>query len=409
MGDRGWLLLGTTSAAVLSYSAVTLSARVLGPADFGLLGALVGTVSLFTVVLSPLASMATHVGALALTHHRTSVAIGLSGPTLATGTVLAILVAAVIALWSDQIGGVFRTTGWWPIALLSPLVAAVAWIQVFKGLLSGLQRFGAFAITTAVEAFVRATLTWPLVTTFAVTGALLAYLAGIVAAAALAILSLGGLGWTLPSRRVMAAPGRTAAASAVLTILLGLLQSADLIAVRWYASPVVSGLYAAAAALGNALFTLVVPLTIPAFSRTLAAMERREPTAPIIAEAVVPVGGIGLVGVVGALWLGGAARVLIFGPDFQGMEAVLVPYAAKTAALLVLAVIGQYSIAVAGPRPLVAATALAGLGPVGVIVLQPEPDRVALIMLLVTLASGGFLSLLLFAGGRIDKPHRDVS
>src|SRR5215203_598350 len=52
------MLVGTMAAAGLSYVSITISARLLGPADFGVLGTLLAVTSVAGVLLRPLHMLA---------------------------------------------------------------------------------------------------------------------------------------------------------------------------------------------------------------------------------------------------------------------------------------------------------------------------------------------------------------
>src|SRR3712207_4248656 len=53
------LLVGTLAASILAYAAIAAMARLLTAADFGLLGTLLGLLSIATVLVRPLHTVAT--------------------------------------------------------------------------------------------------------------------------------------------------------------------------------------------------------------------------------------------------------------------------------------------------------------------------------------------------------------
>ncbi len=374
-----WLLAGTGSAVILSYVSVTLSARLLGPANFGLLGALVSIASVATVVLSPLYTMAAHIAAVALVRQDVHAVRGLTAPTLVGTGALALLILAALLVWAEPINAFFHVSGSGTVALLAPLLAGLACIQVLKGFLAGLQRFRAFAAATALEALVRAALTGPLVLVFGVFGAVTSYLGGVVAADAWALGCLGKVGWRLPAWEQVPGPGWTAAGTALVTLVVAVLQYGDLVLLRWYASAEEVGMYAATGALGNTLFTLAVPLTLPAFPRALLAHQAGQPTWPILRRALAPVAVGGLVATFAAAWLGLSVASYVFGSPFQGVGPLLPPYLAKTTALIALALLGQHAVAVGRMGALGSGAALALAAPVVLTALHAQPYMAAMI------------------------------
>jgi O-antigen/teichoic acid export membrane protein len=391
----GWLLAGTGGAALFSYVAVTLSARLLGPENFGLLGALIAITSLVTVALTWLYTMAAHIAAAAFVRDEADRLRELTGPALAAAGAMGLASAAVLAVVAGPIGDFLHITDSRMIELLAPLFAAIACTHFLKGLLSGLQRFRAFGAATALEALIRAILTAPLALLFGVAGSLAAYVGGVIIADAWMLTLIGRIGWRLPSRGQLAGPGWTAVGTVVTTLMVAILQYGDIVLLRWYAPAKEVGIYSAAAAVGNTLFTLVLPLTLPAFPRALAAYQSGHPTWPILLKALIPVVFAGLATVGGAVLFGEAVGVLIFGVPFVAVGALLPVYFAKTTALVALALIGQHTVAVERMGALVVAAVLTLGGPFLLSVVQPVPQTAALINFAFAAVAASVLGLLL--------------
>jgi O-antigen/teichoic acid export membrane protein len=389
------LLAGTGAAAVLSYAAVTISARLLGPDAFGLLGALVAVTSLATVALTWVYAMAAHIASTALARHEPDSLRRLSGPVLVGAGVFGLLILVVTLALSGPIATFLHSENPWILGLLAPLLAAIACGQILKGFLSGLQRFRAFSAATALEALTRAILTAPLVLAFGVAGSLGAYVGGVLVADTWVVSRLGAIGWRLPSASDLVGPGWTAVGTAITTVMVGLLQYSDLILLRWYAPADEAGIYSATAALGNTLFTLAVPLTLPAFPRALAAYDAHEPTWPILLRALVPVVVGGLAAILVSAWLGELVAVAIFGLPFAAVGTLLPVYFAKTTGLIVLALVGQHAVAVRRPGALFVAAAVSVTGPVLIATLTPSVRGTALISFAVAIVATSLLALLL--------------
>src|SRR5260370_38747152 len=79
----GWLIAGTAVSGALAYVSVTISARLLGSADFGLLAAILGIASVVGAGLRPAYMMAMHVASGPEAHKDPSIVRSLVGPAIA--------------------------------------------------------------------------------------------------------------------------------------------------------------------------------------------------------------------------------------------------------------------------------------------------------------------------------------
>src|SRR6266581_9283105 len=136
------LLAGTILASLFSYLAVTLSAGLLGAADYGLLGTLLGITSVGTVALRPLHSAATHAASTAFAHREPSIVSTFAGRLLAVclagGVVLGLstLLGEPIVRDLLHIGVQDRLA---PVLVVVLLVSLAFW-QGMSGLALGMQR-----------------------------------------------------------------------------------------------------------------------------------------------------------------------------------------------------------------------------------------------------------------------------
>jgi O-antigen/teichoic acid export membrane protein len=347
------------------------------------------------VALTWVYTMAAHLASTLVARREINTLRMLTGPTLAGAGVFGLFTLSVLLVFAVAIGDFLHTTDFRIIALVAPLLAAIACGQVFKGFLSGLQRFPAFGAATALEALIRALLTAPLVVLFGVAGSLASYVGGLAGADAWMLTRFGRIGWRLPSVDELAAPGWTAIGTAITTLMVAMLQYSDIILLRSFAPANDVGIYSATAALGNTLFTLAVPLTLPAFPRALAAYNARQPTWPILLRALVPVVLAGIAAVLGAVWLGEDVAVLIFGSPFASVGTLLPVYFAKTTALIVLALIGQHAVAVRRLGALLVTAAVTLLGPTLIAIAEPSLEVTALLSFTIAVAASALLGLLL--------------
>src|SRR5262245_53575432 len=92
------LLTGTIAAGALAYFAVVMSSRLLGVADFGLLGTLLGITSVGAIALRPLHSATTHAAADAYALRNRAAVRSLAGRLLATCLAGALTTAIVLSV-----------------------------------------------------------------------------------------------------------------------------------------------------------------------------------------------------------------------------------------------------------------------------------------------------------------------
>lgn len=389
------LFASTVLAGLFSYFTLTVSARLLGSADFGLLSALVAAASLVVVALRPLHTAATYLAAAAVGRGEGQTIAGLAGRALAASALFGVALLAVLAVLADPVRALFRTETLWPLAVLALFVAALTYFQIVSGLLMGLQRFSAFAAASLVDALVRALVIAPLVSLFGVVGGLISYGIGTIGASALAIARAGGLGWQVRAVADKTEMVHIGLSSVLLTLTMAVLQHSDLVLLRTYAQPEEVGWYAAAAAVGTLVYTVTAPLYLTAYPRVLAARQDGQPTWPLLSVTLAAVVIIGGVAISGASVLGEPLANVLFGPSFLAAGLLMPVYLAKTTASTALFVLGQHAIAVGRGVAVTAALCPALLSVVLVAFLRPSPAGTALFLCVGALGAAGAAALTL--------------
>jgi O-antigen/teichoic acid export membrane protein len=374
------LLAATIVSSAFSYLAVTLSARILGAADYGLLGTLLGITSLVSVAFRPIHGAATHVGSSVL-------ASGYDGVPAAMSRLLAACLAGVVVVWMGlvlldaPIHDILRLDDdRWALTLLVLLLGSATYWQGLSGLLFGVQKFAKYSIATVCDAGVRAVVMAPLAPQYGVAGAVGGYLVGSAVANAVAVHGLGGLTWAAPSKVASQHLARVSGDWVLLTAIVACLQNFDLLFLRSYAPVEQVGWYAAVSALANLAFTVSAPLYVPLYPRLVLAYHRGRPTLPLLLGTMVPIVLGGAIVASGTAWLGGEITRLLFGEEFIAGGSLLPILVCKTTALLAFFIIGQYAIALGRAKAVVASAIPAILSLVSLAVLRLPPDRVALVM-----------------------------
>jgi O-antigen/teichoic acid export membrane protein len=392
------LVIGTIVSGPLAYASLTLAARLLQPAEFGLLGALLAVSSIATIVLRPagfgMTQLAAFVADTSKDHLR-----GLGGVSLVVGLATAVLLGALIAALDDALATALQASSFWPIWLLAPVLASLTCYHLTNGVLIGAQRYAGIALTGILESAVRLAATVPLVMHLGVAGSLASYMLGQAAAVALSIRLLGGLTWRAPPVSDLVHATTTGASAFMLVVSVSLLQHGDLLLLRWYGQPDEAGLYAANASIGNLFVALASPLFVPAFPRALAAHRSGHPTLPILLFTLVPVSIGGLVAATVSIWLGPLIITLLFGATFADAGAFLALYLGKITALLAAGMLGQHAIAT-GRSSVLRIAALAPL--VGLLAMAFSKPDAALSALLACLAAIALL-VTISVGMTVDR------
>jgi O-antigen/teichoic acid export membrane protein len=406
------LLVGTVVAGGLSYLAVTLAARLLGAADYGLLGTFLGIVSFGGVALRPLHSAATHAASVVLVRGEPADIARLGAWLVAMCIFGAIAIGIIVVALAAPLGELLRIgDAQWTLLLLPLLLGSLAYWQAISGLLLGMHRFHQFAAATVLDAGVRAAFIAPLVIAYGVGGALAGYIAGIVAANALGTYAYGGLAWGVPGKSVRQQFARVSGDWVVLTLLVAALQNLDLVLLRAYAPAEQVGWYAASAALANLLFTVSGPLYLPLYPRLVLARSQGRPTIGLLLGTLLPVVVAGAV----AAWIassqGPSISRLIYGDSFTPGGGLLPVLLLKTTALLALSVVGQHAIAHRSTAAILACGIPTVCAIASLAIARPTPEWVALT------AGGGAASAALLAGlvlgvraspGRRADPQRGI-
>jgi O-antigen/teichoic acid export membrane protein len=263
--------------------------------------------------------------------------------------VLTVPLLLIAWLLAGPLANLFNAQSGWQVVLLGPLVAFVVGQQLISGALLGGHRFATQAATTVAEAGARALVTLPAAVLFGVSGALFAYLAGQVVSVVAAIILVGGLAWLRPSRRQLSASGSLGLAAVSLVIGLALLQSGDLVVLRWYGPTPETGLYAACASVGTLLVALSVPIYVPSFPRAIAAQREGRGTISILFVTLGLVVALGASAALVSVWLSAPVLRWSFGSEFEDAASLLPIYLLKTSAVVSAGVIGQHALALARP------------------------------------------------------------
>lgn len=304
----------TLLANVLGYAFSIVGARGLGPADFGVLGALLGLVLVGSVPGLALQALVARRVAVAERSSRQSVADSLTPVALA----VAGATGAVTALLAPLLGGYLRTGATdvlWLAASLVPLTL----VSAQQGVLQGEERFARLASLFVVAAGLR------------LLGGGAAVLLGGGPAAVVAGTALGSLGATVVGSRLLRVrgPGRTRSSAQLrqgvlpelVAVMVGLLafvlvSNLDIILARRFLDPGQAGVYAVGSVFTKAALwapQAIVVLVFPRLSRAGGGRILAGATAGVAALGAVLVGSVAL--------LGSPVVRLVFGGSYDALGA----------------------------------------------------------------------------------------
>jgi O-antigen/teichoic acid export membrane protein len=233
----------------------SVSARVLGPSDYGTLAAVIALVYLASPVFLSVQTVASRITTRLGTKGEWARIRGLAGYYNLRMAFVGMLFAGVIALSSRILATVLHFPSGLPIALLGLSFPLGFVTHVQRGVLQGSQQFGRYAASTVLEAVVK------------IAGAILlvawlwasveAAVVSILIASAVALAANHGLLGFLPrarEHRPILHPYGYSLMTLTCLILLALLFSVDMLAAKRYLDPEVAGLYAVASLSGKVVF-----------------------------------------------------------------------------------------------------------------------------------------------------------
>jgi O-antigen/teichoic acid export membrane protein len=275
--SQGALLKGGTFVfgAILLWHASnfvfnSISARVLGPSEYGTLAAVIALVYLASPVFLSVQTVASRITTTLVAQDEWSRIRPLAGHYALRLAFVGTLLTGAAALSSHAVASGLHFPSSLPIALLgiSFPIGLVEHMQ--RGVLQGAQRFGRYAASTLVEAVIK------------IAGAvvLVAWLWSSVEAAVVCVLvassvalavNYGLLRFLPPARdrRPIRHPYRYSLTTLVCLVLLAVLFSVDILAAKHYLDPETAGLYAVASLSGKIVFFVTSALNwvmFPVFS-----------------------------------------------------------------------------------------------------------------------------------------------
>ena len=373
----------TLAASVANYGLNLALARLLSPAGFG-------DANLIVTALLALTAVAVTMQLIAAQR--------ISGQGWSPALVRRVMLRRAWSVGAAVAVGGVAASGWLrdvtssdsalPFAVLA---VGIPWFlaqAVERGVLQGVQRFGALAATLLAEAGIRLAVSLALVVAgFGVAGASVGIACSFLA-------SWGVARWCLRGTTSGGGdhPGRTAAdraaTTAAATLLVGqiVVNNGDVVLAKVLFDPDDAGVHAVVALIGRAIFFLSWSVVTAAFPEAAGRDDRS-----VDRRAVRLVTGVSIVLTVGAGLVAPLAAPIVFGPGYESAATLFLPYAIATSLFSIANVRAALATARgdAGPARLVVA---AGFVQVGVLAILAT-DLVRMTWLQVVVMGGLLLAV----------------
>lgn len=314
--DALFLLLVLTASNASAYVFHVVMTRLLGPADYGTVGALLTVVLILGVPTAALqAVVARRVAAIRRTDGAAVRCVGRSalGFALRAGAGAAALIGAT-APWTARFLHMDSPT---PVVLIALLAVPSLVAPVGRGLLQGSMRFGTLGLAMFGAMALRLALGIVLVGAgLGVTGAVLAVLLSEIGGAGFALLPVASaVVGPRADRDVAAGMGREAGGATAALLGFWVMVSIDTFLARHYLPAAEAGHYAAAALVGKAVLFLPMAVAMVAYPRFAEHPGARE-SERLLRLCLLLVGGVGLAVSIGVAAFP-QALTLAFGSSFR--------------------------------------------------------------------------------------------
>jgi O-antigen/teichoic acid export membrane protein len=315
--------------------------RLLGPADYGALGALLGLLLIMSVPVGAIqAVIARRVASEDDKHSASLVRSGVAGAARG-GLVFAVIMAASAPLTAKFL----HLTSPVPMLLLAAMMLPALVAPAARGALQGANRFGALGVGLAVSTGLRLALGVVFVMSgLGLTGAVLGIVIGETVGALFAVLPIRSfMADGTYSRAEVRSLTQEGFRTATSLLAFWLLATMDVVLVRHFLPPVVAGRYAAAALAGRMVLFLpgaVAILAYPFFVRHRGTPIGRR----LLRNAITAVGALGLVATVGIVLFPTMLGTL-FGPAYRAAGALAPVLALAMCGLGLANILIYYSLA----------------------------------------------------------------
>lgn len=299
--------------------------RLLGPADYSIIGSLLAFISIITIPTNAVATATMRFTA----HYHAKNEDGLIRGFLSSFTRRLIIVGIVVALLLIALSGLLANflhlPSLVPVLIIAPLLVTAILLPLNRGVLQGLQRFIASITNQGIDAILKLIIGVVLVKLgFGINGAVGALVLASITAYVASFYALRPI-FKHHLKPVVGIPPEVKEFSLVALIaflLATLLMNIDILLVKHYFQPYEAGLYAALSTTAKIILFVTTPVVTVMFPMISDLQGRNEKHYRVLFQSMLLVLILGLTGVGGYFLLPHLVVNILYGPTF----ATIAPY-----------------------------------------------------------------------------------
>lgn len=373
----------------LLFAVSLLASRWLGPAPYGVVGAMLALTVILTVPsLSFQILVAREIAQAG--EDQAEVAAGVARARLRQSLILGLGFAGIAGVLSAPIASALNLGSVWPIILVALAAPLLLVMTVLRGVYQGTNHFGMLTLNLVVEGAGRlVAAAAALALGFGATGVTAAPAIGAGVAAGLSLVDLRAVivhPVAVARRHLVGATWATAAFFAGFAVL----SNTDVLVVKHGVDSVTAGEYAGVALFGKIVLLLPVAVGIVAVPEVAARAARGAPTLPLLGQAVGAVAASCAALTAAAYAAPSLVAALTVGGEFAGAEPLFGPYALAMLTYAVASIIVLYLLALNRARTAWATLAFAPAQALAMLAYEDRPEAIIWIMA----ATGALLSSL---------------
>ncbi len=337
------LAVGTGISSLLRIAYVVYAARLLGPAAYADLYALLSLIFLFATGMAPIAGTVSRFTSLYLARSEHGALAGLrSFARTQVWRIVAVLILAsplVVVGLRRQLS----LDSWALPVLTAAILPLMLLTDLPRGLLRGAMRFSGFSLNISVEAMVRLALCVALLAR-AATGeaALLAYLLAALLAWPLGEAQVRSLGRGVEARPPDSGVLRRFGGNLFAVAFIGAaLQNVDVLIARNLFDDLDAGLYSAASSLARLVALIYLPFGIQLLPLLTTRLAERRRSSRALAALMAAFAVCALLAVAVVAWAGEPVLRLLYGVEYLGAQPLIAPLALSMVFAVLSIMLGQ--------------------------------------------------------------------
>jgi O-antigen/teichoic acid export membrane protein len=316
---------GTIILSVFNYLYNAFMGRLLGPAEYSVIGSLLAFISIITIPTNAVATATMRFTA----HYHAIGEDGLIRGFLNSFTrkliVVGIVVAILLAILSGPLANFLHLPSVVPVIIIAPLLITAILLPVNRGILQGLQWFIASITNQGIDAVLKLILGVALVKVgFGINGAVGALVLSSITAYAASFYVLKPI-IKHKEKPIIGVPQEIKEFSTVALVaflLATLLMNIDILLVKHYFDPYQAGLYTALSTIGKIILFVTTPVVTVMFPMISDLQGRNEKHYRVLFQSMLLVLVISLCGVGGYYLLPHLVVNILYGATF----APIIPY-----------------------------------------------------------------------------------